>query len=166
MMESRKHLSAKGLFTLIHEKFKKISSARMIKKRSSIELVDCLISGLVMFSMKSPSLLQFEGQSNKEGVIKYNLRTLYQIKQVLSDTYLRERLDEIDPREVRKIFIYLFAHVQRGKALEAYTYIDGHYLMPMVMTGFFSSSTIHCENCCVKKHNKPKIILLDKMPKI
>jgi len=164
-MESRKHLSAQGLLTLIHDKFKKINPPRAIIKRSAIELVDCLMSGLAMFSMKSPSLLQFEDQANKGGVIKRNLRTLYQIDQVPSDTYLRERLDEVDPREVRKIFKYLFAHVQRGKALEAYSYLDGHYLMPMDMTGFFSSSTIHCQNCCVKKHNKPKIIFFDTVPK-
>lgn len=166
MLESRKHLSAKGLLTLIHEKFKKINPPRVIIKRSEIELVDCLMSGLAMFSMKSPSLLQFEEQSNKGGVIKRNLRTLYQIDRVPSDTYLRERLDEVNPREVRKIFKHLFAHVQRGKALESYTYLDGHYLMPMDMTGFFSSSAIHCQNCCVrKKQNKHQVILLDKIPK-
>jgi len=164
-MESRKYLSAQGLLTLIHEKFTKINPPRTITKRSEIELVDCLMSGLAMFSMKSPSLLQFEEYSKTNDVIKRNLRTLYQIDQVPSDTYLRERLDEVDPREIRKVFKCVFAQTQRGKALEAYSYLDGRYLMPMDMTGFFSSSSIHCQNCCVKKHNKPQVILLDQIPK-
>jgi hypothetical protein len=167
VIESRKHLSAKGLLTLVREKFTKINSPRALARRSAkpIDLVDCLMSGLAVFSMKFPSLLQFEEQSNNGGMIKRNLRMLYQIDQIPSDTYLRERLDEIDPREVRKVFKTVFAGVQRGKALEAYTYLDGHYLMPMDMTGFFSSSKVHCQNCCIKKHNKPNIILLEEVPK-
>jgi hypothetical protein len=164
---SRKHLSAKGLLTIIREKFKNINPPRALARRTSkpIDLVDCLMSGLAIFSMKFPSLLQFEGQSNHGGIIKRNLRTLYQIDRVPSDTYLRERLDEIDPREVRKIFKTLFASVQRGKVLEEYTYLDGHYLMPMDMTGFFSSSSINCQNCCVKQHNKPNVLLTEDIPK-
>ena len=45
------------------------------------------------------------------------------IDQVPSDTYLRERLDEVDPREIRKVFKCVFAQAQRGKVLEAYTYL-------------------------------------------
>src|SRR6188768_3743338 len=152
-MESRKHLSAKGLLDLTREAFKKLNCPRIIAKRSAnpIELVDCMMSGLAIFSLKFPSLLQFEEQSKQGGLIKRNLRTLYQIEHVPSDTYLRERLDEVNPREIRKIFKKIFASVQRGKALEAYSYLDGHYLMPMDMTGFFSSPNVHCENCCVKQ---------------
>src|SRR5690242_9811448 len=104
--QSRKYLSAKGLLLIIREKFSKISSQRKLAKRSSkpIELVDCLMSGLAIFGMKFPSLLQFDEQSKQGGIIKRNLRTLYQIDQVPSDTYLRERLNETDPREIRKIF--------------------------------------------------------------
>jgi len=160
--QSRKYLSAKGLLPIIREKFSRINSSR---SSNAIALADCLMSGLAMFSMKFPSLLQFEGHAKKGGIIKRNLRTLYQIDQVPSDTYLRERLDETDPREVRNIFKMLFSFLQRGKALEEYTYLDGHYLMPMDMTGFFSSSSVHCQNCCIKKHNKPQILFYNGTPK-
>jgi len=165
MGQSRKYLSAKGLLELVREEFKKINP-RVLAKRTAkpIELVDCLMSGLAIFSLKFPSLLQFEEQSKKVGLIKKNLKSLYQIEHVPSDTYLRERLDEINPREIRKLFKKLFARVQRGKALESYTYLDGHYLMPMDMTGFFSSSNVHCKNCCVKQHNRAKLILVNEVP--
>jgi hypothetical protein len=44
--------------------------------------------------------------------------------------------------------------VQRGKGLEAFEYLDGHYLLPGDGTGFFASNSIHCDNCCVKHHHK------------
>lgn len=165
MAQSRKHLSAKGLLGLVQEEFKKIKPRTLVKRKAKpIELVDCLMSGLAIFSLKFPSLLQFEEQSKEIGLIKRNLRTLYQIEQVPSDTYLRERLDEVNPREISKIFKKVFASVQRGKVLEDYTYLDGYYLMPMDMTGFFSSSTVHCQNCCVKYHNRAKLTFVNEIP--
>ncbi len=165
MARSRKHLSAKGLLCLVREEFKKINP-RILAKRTikPIKLVDCLMSGLAIFSLKFPSLLQFEEQFKKVELIKRNLKSLYQIEHVPSDTYLRERLDEVNPREIRKIFKKIFACVQRGKALEPYTYLDDHYLMPMDMTGFFSSSNVHCQNCCVKQHNRAKLIFIKGFP--
>lgn len=159
-------MSAKGLLGLVREEFKNIKHERALAKRSAkpIELVDCLMSGLAIFGMKFPSLLQFEEQSKQGGMIKRNLRTLYEIDQVPSDTYLRERLDEVNPGLLRKTFKAIFAQVQRGKVLEDYAYLDGHYLMPMDMTGFFSSSKVQCENCCVKRHNRPKVIFAKKIP--
>ena len=129
-------LQSGNIISNYYEKFAEINSPRPKAKRSAkpIPLVDYLMSGLAIFSMKFPSLLQFEEQSNHGGMIKRNLRTLYQIDQVPSDMYLREHLDEIDSRDVRKVFKTLFANVQRGKALENYSYLDGHHLLPMDMT--------------------------------
>jgi len=151
---------------LVREECKNINLPRPLAKRTThpIELVDCLMAGLAIFSMKFPSLLQFEEQSQQGGMTKRNLRTLYHVAKVPSDTYLRERLDEVNPRLLRKIFKIIFAQVQRGKVLEDYVYLDGHYLMPMYMTGFFSSSTVRCENCCVKHHNRPKLIFAKQIP--
>jgi hypothetical protein len=54
---------------------------------------------------------------------------LYHVQNAPSDTYLRERLDDVDPMKLRKLFTAVFSRLQRGKALENYAYIDGHYLI-------------------------------------
>ena len=72
------------------------------------------MSGLAIFGFKYPSLLQFD--QYKE-TIKSNLRMLYGNKHIPSDTYLRERLDEVDPTLLRKAFTQVFAELQRGKGL-------------------------------------------------
>lgn len=82
--------------------------------------------------------------------VQHNLKTLYGIEQVPSDTYMRERLDEGDPLTLRKVYKRLFAEVQRGKALEAYTYLGGRYLLAGDGTGFFASNKVHCNQCCIK----------------
>jgi hypothetical protein len=121
-----------------------------------ITLTDCLMSAVAMFGLKFPSLLKFD-EGRDEDRIKHNLRTLYHVNQAPSDTYMRERCDEVDPREVRKIFKTVFSCVQRGKGLEAFEYLDNHYLLAGDGTGFFTSNTTHCVNCCVKHPNTCRI---------
>ena len=111
------------------------------------------MSGVAMFGLKFPSLLKFD-EAKEELELKHNLRTLYHVEQAPSDTYMRERCDEVDPFEVRKAFKAVFSCMQRGKALEAFQYIDQHYLLAGDGTGFFSSDAVHCKNCCIKHYNQ------------
>ena len=76
--------------------------------------------------------------------------TLYGVGRVPSDT--RERLDEVDPRQLRYCFTKLFQLLQRGKELEGYTYLNEHYVLSIDGTGYFSSDKVHCQNCCEKHH--------------
>ncbi len=142
----RKHLSAPGLLKTIRHLFSQIPDPR---PRANISLSDCLMSGLAIFGLKYPSLLQFD--QDKE-TIKSNLRTLYGNKHIPSDTYLRERLDEVDPTLLRKAFTQIFAELQRGKGLEGMAFMENHYLLSIDGTGYFSSKQVHCKHCCQKHH--------------
>lgn len=155
----KKDLSAVGLLETIRQTFDKITDKA---KNPSISLSDCLMSGLAIFSLKYPSLLQFDHDRNKEITIN-NLKTLYGIEKAPCDTYLRERLDEIDPDLLKKSYNKVLAKIQRGKILENYTYYDGHYLVALDGTGFFSSSEIHCDNCCEKHHRNGRTTYYHKM---
>lgn len=168
MSGSRKHLSTKGLLNTVREGLKKVRSPRVLVRRTTqpISLLDCLMAGLAVFGMKFPSLLQFEEHSHQGGMVKRNLRTLYQVGQVPSDTYLRERLDECEPAGIQQAYRRVFASVQRGKVLEGFSYWQGHYLMPIDMTGFFSSPAVHCHHCCEKRHTPAQLKLVeDALPK-
>ena len=65
---------------------------------------------------------------------------------------MRERLDEVDPRQLRAVFKHVFTLLQRGKGLEGFTCLDGHYVLSVDGTGYFSSSHVHCAQCCEKHH--------------
>ena len=117
----------------------------------TFSLPDCLMSGLALFALKFPSLLKFEKDS-KNISIKNNLKILYGIDTVPSDTQMRKRLDDVDFKELRKPFKKIFSILQRGKILESYQYLDGNYLLAIDGTGHYSSHTVSCENCCIKQH--------------
>src|SRR4051794_4625721 len=61
-------------------------------------------------------------------------------------------LDPVEPEVLRPSFREVFRRLQRGKALERFVYRDGHYLLSLDGTGYFSSATIHCPSCLVQHH--------------
>ena len=147
MPQLRQHLSAPGLLKTIRHCFARIPDARV--GGVQIALADALMSGLAVFGLKCPSLLQFD-QQRRDPVVEQNLRQLYGVKQAPCDTQLRTLLDPIDPQSLRPAFKAVLAQAQRGKVLEDYVFFDGHYLLALDGTGFFASSSVSCPHCCVK----------------
>lgn len=113
----RKTLSAPGLLRIVRERFERIEDP--VSGRG-LNLADCLMSGLAVFGLKYPSLLSFERDARQAERTRSNLRNLYGVRRTPSDTRLRERLDEVDPGELRPAFKAVFAAVQRGKGLEGF----------------------------------------------
>ncbi|MEK7139451.1 MAG: transposase, partial [Patescibacteria group bacterium] len=105
-----------------------------------------------MFALKSPSLLAFEKDVRLSESVQGNLRQIFHIGQVPSDTTMREIIDEIPTEHLLKPFTRIFAALQRGKDLEPYVFMNGHYLVALDGTGYFSSSSVHCDCCGVKNH--------------
>ncbi|MBF5059115.1 transposase [Candidatus Neptunochlamydia vexilliferae] len=162
--EEKKHLSAKGMLSKARLFFEgiKTPSKKGAGNKPTISLADCLMSGLAIFSLKFPSLLQFD-KAVGEGTIKHNLESLYGVEKAPCDTQLRERLDVVNPNKIRGVFKKIFSTLQRGKVLEKYKFINGCYMLVSDGTGFFSSSTVHCKNCCVKQHRNGSITYYHQM---
>ncbi|NEV65407.1 transposase, partial [Thiorhodococcus minor] len=144
---SRQHLSIAGLLREVRRVAAKIPDA----PANTIPLTDYLMSGLAVFGLKYPSLLQFD-QDRREETARANLRTLYGIERAPCDTRLRERLDEVDPAALRPLYTALFRQLQRGKGLEGFDFLDGHYLLSVDGTGYFSSNRVHCSQCAETHH--------------
>ncbi len=152
----RKYLSAAALFRLVHSGFANLPDDRV--GDSEIALTDALMSALAMFSLKAPSLLAFD-KERTEG----NVHTIYGIARVPCDTHMREILDPVSPKWLRPVFKSIFRQLQRGKALEAMTFLDGYYLLALDGTGYFSSKTIHCASCLHQVHRNGTITYTHQM---
>ena len=139
----RKGLSADALYRLLRLGFERIPDHR--GRECPISLPDALISAFGMFALKDPSLLAFEERRTDE-----NMRNLFGIARVPSDTHLREILDLVEPRQLRPVFNDVLRQLQRGKALEPFVFYKGCYLLSLDGTGYFSSSSIHCDSCLEK----------------
>jgi hypothetical protein len=152
----RKHLSADALFALVRRGFATIPAPR--RSPGDMTLTDVLMSAFAMFSLKAPSLLAFD-KERAEG----NLHTIYGIERVPCDTHMREMLDPVSPKVFRPVFKSILRQLQRGKALEPMAFLDGHYLLALDGTGYFSSQTIHCTSCLHKVHRNGAITYTHQM---
>jgi hypothetical protein len=110
-------------------------------------LADALMAGLALFSLKDPSLLAFCGRA-----LDHNLRSVFGLQAIPSDTQMREILDEVAPNQLRPVFQEVFRQVQRGKILEDYVFLEGCYLLALDGSEYFTSGKIHCDHCMTRTH--------------
>jgi len=141
----RKQLSADALLGLLRTGFAAIADHR--PGDPDISLTDVLMSAFALFSLKSPSLLAFDKERTES-----NLQSVYGIERVPCDTSMRAILDPVEPESLRPSFKHVFRALQRGKALEEMVFVEGHYLLALDGTGYFSSNQIHCESCLETHH--------------
>jgi len=142
---TRKYLSADALFTLLREGFERIPDYRPPDVDISISLPDALMSAFAVFSLKDPSLLAFDQRRNDE-----NLKSVYGIEDIPSDTHMRTILDPVEPESLRPLFKDVFRQLQRGKVLEPFVFHEKCYLLSLDGTGYFSSHKVHCPSCMEK----------------
>jgi hypothetical protein len=143
--QARKHLSADALLGLLRSGFADIAEHR--SGSPDISLSNALMSAFALFSLKSPSLLAFDKERTES-----NLQRVYGIERVPCDTAMREILDPVYPECLRSLFTHVFGALQRGKVLEEMVFVEGHYLLALDGTGYFSSQQIHCASCLETHH--------------
>lgn len=146
----RKHLDWDALLAAIRERFDTIPDGR--SKDCTISLSDALMSGFALFALKEPSLLEFQ-----ERIKDDNLRTIYGIEHVPSDSQMRTILDPTDPEHLRPCFTDVFRELQRGKALEPFVFYQGCYLLSLDGSQYFTSEKVHCASCLEKHHKNGKV---------
>ena len=144
----RKHLNADAMFASLHNEFLNVPDHR--SGNLKIDMADALMAGFAMFSQKEPSLLAFDERRRKRP--DENLKSIYLIDNVPSDTQMRTILDPVDPEKLRSAFKIPFRQLQRSKELERMVFFQGHYLLCLDGTGFFSSKNIFSDICLQKKN--------------
>jgi len=154
--KARKHLSADALFRLVHTGFDHIPAYRPADV--DIALSDVFMSAFARFSRKAPALLAFD-QERAEG----HVPTIYGSQRVPCAPYRREILDPVSPKWLRPVFTSVLRQLQRGKALEPMTLLDGSYLLALDGTEYFSSKTIHCASCLHRVHRNGSITYTHQM---
>ena len=146
----RRYLSADALITLLRKRFDLVIDGR---RQSSVvySMTDTLTAAFAMFSLKQPSLLEFQDRKDEPAIKK-----LYQLENVPSDSSMREILDEIDVEQLNECFADVFYELQRGGVLKDFVFDDGHYLLATDGTEYFCSDKVHCEHCLERKVSSGK----------
>jgi hypothetical protein len=157
MARPPKVIKIQACIDILQKQFSRFPDPR--KGFKLISLHDFLMSGYAIFALKYPSLLSFETAMRGQDERKKNLKSLFSVDQVPSDTHLRDIMDQIDWRCFRPIFKELFANIQDSKLLEKFEFMRinnrPHYLLNVDGTGYFRSDKIGCD-CCLKYEGSEK----------
>ena len=100
-----------------------------------------------MFSLKSPSLLSFREQTRQE---RRNLRAIYHLKDIPSDTQMRAALDPVSPAPLRALFATLFAALWEAGVVKQYQYWQRHVILAVDGVEHFASTKVHCDHCTTR----------------
>ena len=144
----RKHLGADALLRKLGDCFHKVKDRR--PGDPEITLSDALLSGYAVFLLKDPSLLAFDRRRKEE---PHNLKTIFHIGKIPSDTQMRSILDEVNPEDLNCCFKSVFSSLQRGKVLDQMQYLDDHYLLLMDGTQYFASEKLKSPFCMEKTNS-------------
>lgn len=113
-------------------------------------LADVLKSAFAMFSLKSPSLLDFKNQTVSEEI---NLRQIYRIKGAIPcANQMRGILDPLDPNSLRPLFAACFERLSRAGVVRQYYYRQQQVIVSIDGVEHFCSTKVHCPSCTTRKH--------------
>ncbi len=153
-MQQKKHLSFTGLIKIVSERFGQTQDDRH-QGKINYSIHDCYMSAFAMMFFQDKSLLEFQRRMQEE-INRNNLKSIFNVSDIPKDTQLRDVLDNAPYDEVENIFSDFFRLLQRGKQLEPFQFLDGHYLISIDGSSYFSSYKISCPSCLTKKSKKKK----------
>jgi len=146
----RKTLSADGMTAILRKRFEQIPGPRGAKAK--ISNADALLTAMSAFALKSESLKSFYDRLDEpKAPLRESVSRLYGIKDVPSPTRIKEIIDPLETAPLMDGFKDICRQLQRGKALEQYRFLGGHYLVAGDGSQYFESEKIHCKRCLVKK---------------
>ena len=107
-------------------------------------------SAFAMFSLKSPSLLDFKQQTLPEAS---NLKTIYRIGGAIPcDNQMRGILDPLDPHCLRPLFGACFSRLRQAGVMRDYYYGQKMFIVSIDGVEHFSSTKVHCAHCTTRTH--------------
>lgn len=153
-MHLKKHLSFTALRKALSEHFRGIDDRRQSGK-IGFTLHDCLMSGFAMMFFQDPSLLSFQRRM-QDSIQKNNLNKVFNVKDIPSDTQIRDILDALQPDALAEVFPVFLHRLQRGKHLFNYQFLADSYLVSLDGSQYFSSEKINCPHCLVTESKGKK----------
>ena len=120
-------------------------------QNTQYSIEDIALSGFSVFFTQSPSFLAFQESMQKiKG--KNNAESLFEIAKIPSDNHIRDMLDVVPPETVFPLFSFIAETLNAFGHLDAFRSYNNNLLCALDATQYFSSNTIHCDNCSSKDH--------------
>ena len=149
-----KSLKIAAIFEMVGNTFRSLPDNRKGKNRT-YEMADAAAGAFGVFFTQSPSFLAYQRDMERTKG-RNNAATLFGVTQIPSDQQMRNLLDEVEPSHLYEPFWTLQKQLELAGYLDDHRGHQGSYLVAMDGTYYFSSQTIHCDNCTVHRHGEQR----------
>jgi hypothetical protein len=125
-------------------------------KNSFYTMEDVALAAFSIFFTQSPSFLAYQrSMEKKKG--RNNATSLFMVEKIPTDNHIRNLLDEVDPSCVFPVFSRVVEELDSTGRLEMFRSFNNDLFIALDGLQYFSSKTIHCDNCSTKKHKDGSI---------
>lgn len=128
------------------------------KEDCEYEIRDAAIGAFSIFHMQCRSFLEHQKWLD-EHKGSHNVLSIYGVEKIPTDTHIKRLLDPVPANNLFPIYLDALTWLknEHPKTLNSMRHVENTYLTALDGTDFFSSSTIHCEQCSVKEHKNGTI---------
>ncbi len=125
-------------------------------KNISKSMKDAALGAFSIFFTQSPSFLSYQ-KSMQETEGQNNAATLFGINDILSDNHIRKLLDEVEPSYIFPLFTFILDGLNDCGYLDEFRSFNNNLLIALDGTQYYSSNSIHCDNCSQTNHKNGTI---------
>lgn len=144
-------LSFETLMAYLSRAISQIKDPRQPSNATQYRLSDVIVGAFSAFFMQCESFLEHQRQmSSRCG--QDNAQTLFGLLRVPSDAQIRNVMDAIPTDQFSGIFDWVYQALKLGGFLKPYEYLDGHLLVTLDGTQYYSSTQVHCDCCSSRTH--------------
>jgi enterochelin esterase-like enzyme len=130
---------------ILYNQFAKVRDVRT-GKNTQYEMSDAIMGAFAIFHMQSPSFLNGQKQL-QEKLEQNNAETLYEIRQIPTDTHIRNLLDPLDPKEIMGCFKEIIDRLATNGYLDEMRGYDEKLLIAVDGSQYHESHKISCAKC-------------------
>jgi hypothetical protein len=125
-------------------------------KNKKYSLEQAALGAFSVFFTQCPSFLAYQ-EAMQEAEGKSNAQTLFQMEEIPSDNHIRDLLDPVSVELVVPVFDEGLRLLREADILEGYRVLNGTVLVAIDGTWYFSSPTLHCDNCSTMHHKNGSV---------
>lgn len=151
-MRPLKSLTLEAIVDLVATTFGEVDDPRTTTQLR-YPLHDTLLSGFAMMFFQHPSLLQFQ-RAMESKRRRCNLQTIFGVRDIPSDTQMREILDGVEPAAIRSVLPQVWEKVRRAgwggrftTPLPSGQHQGTYYTVALDGSEYFRSTTVQCPHC-------------------
>lgn len=129
-----------------------VNDPRRASNASQYSLSDVLLGAFSVFFMQCESFLEHQRQMHSRHG-RDNAQSLFGLEQIPTTPQIRNILDQIAAETLLSVFSAVYQALKRSGYLKPYECLEGHLLVTLDGSQYFSSQKIHCEHCSSRKHH-------------